>query len=443
MARAHLHTLRPLATAGQPPLNRQLRRFLARELADLRPTMARSVAQHRANRYRKHFDSYAHLCLLLFHGLSGSPSLRHSYAAFPTCPGLVALSGLGTTDPDRLAISFSQLAASTTSRPAGILADLVPALCARVRQGGVRQAGGPPADLRILDMTFLRLSYQIAPWLPVQEGPPGSGVRTQLLYTPALDLPEGVLITDTRRNDVQGLDALILDDPERLASLREHTLAVDLGYYSHARFARLRQAGVHFVTRRHAQATLTVTAQRPIQPALPGWPAEVADRIVVSQDAEITLGSPNNRAGTVLEGLRLVVATVAPRARAARGGATPVIYEVLTDRFDLTAAEVVLCYLWRWQIELFFRWLTRVLHVVRLLGYSRNAVELSIWLALVVHLLLVLAAQAVGLRRRSPALLARMRWVLAQVGTAEGADAVPTARQFPLPGFPSPALVPT
>lgn len=106
MARARPSRILAPVRPDQSHLNRQLRRFLARELQRARPVIARSTAECRANRYRKHFDSFAHACLLLFHGLSRGASLRQSYAAFSACPGLVALSGLGMADADgRLHVS--------------------------------------------------------------------------------------------------------------------------------------------------------------------------------------------------------------------------------------------------------------------------------------------------------------------------------------------------
>lgn len=405
-----------------------MRRWLARELGLLRPLVAASAARCQAERYRKHFSSFSHLCLLLFHGLSGGASLRQSYAAFAACPGLVALSGLGTPAErghERLGVSFSQLAASNHSRPAAFLGGLVPRLAARVRQAG---PGLPsPVHLHLLDSTFLRLSLQLAPWLPGDGGADVPGVRLQVQYAPALDLPEQVLLTDTRTNDCQGLDRL-LETPGGLASLVGGTLVVDLGYYSHRRFAGLLAAGVHWISRLHAQATVVVEAERPVQAAVPGLDRS---RITVLADQRVTVGSPNNRAGAVLQGLRLVTARVEPTARAARRGAQAVEYRVLTDRWDLDAAEVVQAYLWRWAIELFFRWLKSHVHLPRLLGYSRNAVELTVWLALVVHLLGLLAAHALGLPRRSATLLRRLAWTLAHLGPADTNP--PPDIQLPLP----------
>jgi len=406
-----------------------MRRWLGAELRALRPALAASARRCRADHYRKHFDHFAHAVVLLYHGLAGHASLRTSYATFPTAPGLVALAGLATADPERLGISFSQLADSSRSRPAALLSGLVPTLVARVRAAGVRPGRAVPAELRVLDSTFLRLALGCAPWLPAKGGKDQPGVRVQTLYAPAADLPEHWLVTDTRSNDCQGLDALLLDDPTRLADLAGCTLGIDLGYYSHARFVRLRAAGVHFVSRLHPQAHWRIEADQPVQLPLPGWDC---GRIAIVADQRITLGSPNNRAGAVLPGLRLVTAEVAPTARARRAGAEATTYRLVTDRSDLSAAAVVQLYLWRWEIELFFRWLKHQVRLPRWLGYSRNAVELTVALAMVAHLLLVLAARAAGLARRTPALLARLQANLAHVLT-EPAPPPPAWGQLPLP----------
>jgi hypothetical protein len=334
-------------------LNRQLRRWVATELRALRPVVEASAAACGAEHSRKHFTSYQHLCLLLFHGLSSQPSLHQSYEHFGACRGLVAASTLGRADePDRLGVSYSHLATSNGTRPAAVLTGVITHLLARLRQDGLGAlpTGDPLLGaLVIQDSTFLRLSLRLAQWLPPLRCPEKSGVRVQVWYRPSLDLPEVVLVTSIKVNDCQAVDRAILGDATRLAALAGQTFVVDLGYYSHDRFGRLLAAGVHLVTRRHPQATVTVEAEQPIQPALPGC---AGGRITVVADQRITLGSPNNRAGAVLPNWRLVTADVLPRAKTGHRTLTPRRYEILTDRWDLTAAEVVQIYLWRWQIEM-------------------------------------------------------------------------------------------
>ena len=428
-------------------LNRTLRRWLSDELGRLRRLVEQSAAHCQADRYRKHFSALDHSWLLVFHGLSGKPSLHQSYAAFAAAPSLLAASGLERITPagdPALGVSYSQFAASNTSRPAAFLACLVPPLLARARALGHRAPTGPwPAGLEAIDSTFVRLSLKLAPWLPHATGDQAEsdigGVRLQVRFTPARDLPERVVVTDTRTNDYQGLDALVLDDPAELQRLRDHTLVIDLGYYSHQRFARLREARIHFVTRQHPQAQVQVEAALAVQPPLPDLAGQ-SGRIRVLHDQRVTVGSAHNRRGAVLVGLRRVIAAVAPLPAAARRGASVQRYELLTDRWDLSAQEVVQLYLWRWQIELFFRWLKKYVHLTRWLGYSPNAVELTVWLALVVHLLAMLATHALGRSRRSPALLGSLAAtlmtidpLLPEVEPQDGVIPPSAAEQLPLP----------
>ena len=438
MARVSLSSIPHGQPTHQSGLNHRLRGWMTAQLRHLKAEIQIAAAQCQAERYRKHFTAFAHACLLVFHGLSRRGSLRQSYAAFPTCRGLVEFSGLGLPDdPDgeRLNISFSQFADSNTTRPADFLGLIVPVLIKSVYQQKLARAAGLPGELHIIDSTFLRLSMRLATWLPGR-----SGVRVQFQYLPVLDLPEHVWITDSRTNDCQGLDQCLLDTPARLAELRGQTLIVDLGYYSHQRFQRVLDAGVHLVTRLHPQASYQATTELPVQGSLFATPN---GRIEVLRDQKITLGSSNNRHGAVLPGLRLITARVDPTHKAARRGAKPLIYPILTDRWDLTAEEVVQIYLYRWQIELFFRWLKSHIRLTHLLGYSHNAVLLSIWLALIIHLLTVLAAHHLGMKRRSPALLDQLPWILAALTTQDLRSGCPTPEQLTFPGWLPPYPGPT
>ena len=152
-------------------------------------------------------------------------------------------------------------------------------------------------------------------------------------------------------------------------------MVFDLGYYAHATFKQLREHGVSFVTRLNLQASYNVTATRE---TTEGKTPE-GDSIV--SDQTISLGSPNNRRGAVLDDMRLTT------YRSQSGE----LCRLITDRADLTAVEVATLYRKRWRIELFFRWLKRVLGAMTPLGYSRAAVWLTILVAAIVAVLAYLS----------------------------------------------------
>ena len=227
-----------------PSAGRHLRRRLA-------PAVRRAATTPGADRYRKHFPATAHLWLLVLHGLLGFPSLRQAHAALAIVPGLFARLGLTQ------GLSLSQLARSSTSRPAACFERLATSLIAQARH----TVSPDPSwrllrKVQIVDSTFITLSAQLSPWS--QHGGHTPGVRVHTSFDPARQLPTSVWLSGAETNDH---DALKGTD---LTSYRGWTLVLDLGYYGHAQFGRLRAAGVSFLSRVHPQARYAVTAGRAV-----------------------------------------------------------------------------------------------------------------------------------------------------------------------------------
>jgi hypothetical protein len=61
-----------------------------------------------------------------------------------------------------------------------------------------------------------------------------------------------------------------------------------------------------------------------------------------------------------------------------------------TDRMDLSAEAIALCYQNRWQIELFFRWFKCILGCQHLLALSQNGVTIQVYCALIASMLITL-----------------------------------------------------
>jgi hypothetical protein len=67
-----------------------------------------------------------------------------------------------------------------------------------------------------------------------------------------------------------------------------------------------------------------------------------------------------------------------------------VILTLISDKLDLDAELIALAYRFRWQIELFFRWLKCVLGCRHLLSTCQNGVQIQVYLALIASLLISL-----------------------------------------------------
>jgi hypothetical protein len=366
--------------------------------------------KHKADRYRKTFKTLPHAWILILHFMKGAAtggpgtkggakgkdrgkgnggkgkgggrvkgssaggggSLRQTHAEFGANPTLRRRLGL-----DEEWISFSQLARSSTTRAPDCFEELVIQVL-RLAQSQAKPIDDPQWKLlnkaKAIDSTFLGLSAKLSPWSVY--GGHAPGVRVQFGLDLASHIPEVLHLHGT---DVLDNKALGLMCEADLAPFAGWTLVIDLGYYGHKQFERLIEWNIHFLSKIHPQAKYEVTVQREVSQK-PGWTPQDDE---VLADEVITLGSPNNRRGAVLPQMRMVTS----RSPRPNSKGEEQICRLITDRHDLQAWEVVALYRKRWQIELFFRWLKRQLGVIQPLGYSQEAVWLTVLVGSLVALL--------------------------------------------------------
>ena len=120
------------------------------------------------------------------------------------------------------------------------------------------------------------------------------------------------------------------------------TGVLDRGYQHHDNFDRLQEEGKHFVCRIKENTEKTCIEAFPVDP-----------ESIVFYDSRVLIGQPGKKQ-TKTE-LRLVGYIV-----------DGIKYWIATDRFDLSAEEIALIYQLRWEIEKFFKWWKRHLHVYHL-----------------------------------------------------------------------------
>ena len=64
-------------------------------------------------------------------------------------------------------------------------------------------------------------------------------------------------------------------------------------------------------------------------------------------------------------------------------------FKIVTNRLDLTTLQVIILYAYRWQIELFFKYLKRTLNGLHLFNHSENGVEIQFYVLMTLALLLL------------------------------------------------------
>src|SRR4030066_2009344 len=167
---------------------------------------------------------------------------------------------------------------------------------------------------------------------------------------------------------------------------------LDAGYGQYSLFEDIRKAKSSFVARLRDNAVWQTIEERPITE-----PARLAG---VQRDMIVRLGSPTcqDDLSSNVRVIEIYHRGLPGRSRRSRVSSkktfrtTDSDYALLlvTDRMDLSAEIIALIYRYRWQIELFFRWLKCILGCNHLLSHSENGVSIQVYCALIASMLITI-----------------------------------------------------
>lgn len=172
-------------------------------------------------------------------------------------------------------------------------------------------------------------------------------------------IPDAVTITVARKSDKSQLEFLIVEDEDALNIF-------DRGYLDYKQFDHYCEKNIRFVTRLKNNACVEVLRE-----------LEVDEESVIEEDLIVRLGKGKKQ---MEHDLRLVI------TKDTEGKAIM----ILTNDFNITAEEIGVIYRYRWQIELFFKWIKQHLTIKHLFGKSKAAVVNQLLIALITYCLMML-----------------------------------------------------
>ena len=212
------------------------------------------------------------------------------------------------------------------------------------------------------------------------------GIKVHLEFDVLRSVPKAAPVTEANASEIGVLR-------ENLTSGKVYLM--DAGYVEYALYEEIRQAKSSFVARLHENAAYDIVQERDLSPD-----DEAAG---VTFDRVVRLGSRPTQ-GDLSAPVRLVQVHVKnpPQRGLARRRSKvsskktfrhrPEEYDLLlaTDLMDLPAEVVAVLFRYRWTIELFFRWFKCVLGFSHLICESREGVQIIVYCALIVSLLITL-----------------------------------------------------
>ena len=311
----------------------------------------RLVRQTRSEARSKGFASWDHFVSMLFCQLAQAKSLREIDSGLRSCEGKLQHLGMDGA-PGRSTLSYAN-----AHRPHELFENLFYHLLARVSESAPKKKFRFKSKLYSLDSTVIDLCASMFDWAKFRATK--GAAKLHLLLDHDGCLPCYARITEGKVADVTVAQQLKLP--------RGSLVVMDRGYVDYYMFERWSAEDVGFVTRLKKNAEFYELKNLPVK----------TDGTVLSDH----LGQFNVfEAGRRIKGTyRKVVVWIEEKQEQ---------MELLTNRFDLSAATIAEIYKQRWQIELFFKAIKQNLRVKTFVGTSANAVRIQIWTALIALLLI-------------------------------------------------------
>ena len=318
-------------------------------------TFRRCVVRYQGNRYVKSFSCLDQYLCMAFAQLTYRESLRALAACLRAQKDKLYHMGI------RGGVSKSTLADANEARDWRIYADFAQSLIGIARPLYADEELGLDLDNTVyaLDASTIDLCLSVFPWALFRSTK--SAVKLHTLLDLRGNIPTFIHISDGKLHDVNVLD-LLLPEPGAF-------YIMDRGYVDFKRLFSLNLAGAFFVIRAKSNTQYKRRYSHPIDKS----GGVHCDQTIVLTGVNAATDYP--------QPLRRI------KYHDAQTGKT---FNFLTNNFAVPAQTVADLYRYRWQVELFFKWIKQHLRIKSFFGTSENAVKTQIWIAISVYVLVAI-----------------------------------------------------
>ena len=218
-----------------------------------------------------------------------------------------------------------------------------------------------------LDSTVVDLSLTLFPWAQHRQHKSAVKVHTQLDLRG--NIPAFIRITGGQTHDVHFLDHVTFEAGA--------FYVMDKGYIDFQRLYHIHQQQSFFVTR--AKDNLAFTRRQ-------SYPVDKNRGL--RSDQAIRLTGPQSAVHYPERLRRIHYVDIELNRR----------FIFLTNNFTLSPWTIARLYKFRWQIELFFKWIKQHLHIKAFYGTTPNAVKTQVWIAVSVYVLVAILKKELELQ---------------------------------------------
>ena len=322
----------------------------------------RCVQRFDGNRYTKRFSCWDQFLAMAFAQLTYRESLRDIEVCLAAQRSKLYHCGLSGP------VRRSSLADANEHRDWRIYADFAHTLIdtARPLYADTDLGLDLNATAYALDATTIDLCLSMFPWARFRKAKGAIKLHTMIeLHS---SIPVFIDITHGKVHDVKVLD-ILTPEPGSF-------LVMDRGYLDFARLYAVHQALAFFVIRSKSNLQFRRRHSHPID-----------KNTGVRSDQTVFLTGPLTSTLYPVSLRRVTYYSVDTNKR----------FVFLTNNFSVTPQTIASLYKYRWQIELFFKWIKQHLRIKRFFGTSSNSVKTQIWIGVSVYVLIAIIKKRLGL----------------------------------------------
>lgn len=320
-----------------------------------RQSFARFVHRYQGNFRVREFTCWHQFLCMSFGQLTHRESLRDLVTCLNAHQEKLYHLGLSH------GVKRSTLADANESRDYRIYQDLGMSLIKKAR----KLYQGEPSQIELdnvvyaLDSTTIELCLNVFWWARFRKHK--AAVKLHTLLDVKCEIPCFIHISDGKFHDVNVLDILEFES--------DAIYVIDRGYVFWKQLFKLHQAGAYFVIRAKSNLAFERIYSRQVDKST----GLRCDQTVRLKNYYASKDYPDK--------LRRVKFYDAENR---------VTYVYLTNHFEAEAMQIVVLYLNRWKVELFFKWVKQNLRIKRFWGQSPNAVKTQIWIAVCTFVLVAI-----------------------------------------------------
>lgn len=220
-----------------------------------------------------------------------------------------------------------------------------------------------------IDSTTIDLCMSVFRWAKFRSTKSGIKIHTQIDIT--TEVPVFYRISNANVHDINSMDWFTYQ--------RNACYVLDRGYFDLSRLFAIELSGAFFIIREKSCPEYEITDGEDM--------LEAKDNILRDQTVRFT--GKRNRENYPVQIRRLVFYAIDYDRT----------YTYYTNNFYLKASEIALLYRYRWQVELFFKWIKQHLRVKTFWGESENAVRIQIHVAIITYCLVAIIEHDLKLER--------------------------------------------